>query len=54
MVVTAHDFSGIIYYIDDIENVYDTVDIQNNKTNPKVIEKIALDNGVYKIPQFNI
>ena len=54
MVVTAHDFSGIIYYIDDIENVYDTVDIHNNKTNPKVIAKYTVDNGVYKIPQFNI
>lgn len=54
VVVTAHDFSGIIYYIDDTENVYDTVDIHNNKTNPKVIAKYTIDSGIYKIPQFNI
>lgn len=54
MVVTAHDFSGIIYYIDDTENVYDTIDIHNNKTNPKIIAKYTVDNGIYKIPEFNI
>lgn len=54
VVVTAHDFNGIIYYIDDIENVYDTVDIHNNKTNPKIIAKYIIDNGIYKIPEFNI
>ena len=54
MTVTAHDFSGIIYYIDDTENVYDTVDIHNNRANPKVIAKYVVTDGIYKIPQFNI
>lgn len=55
MVVTAHDFSGIIYYIDDSDNVYDTVDIHNNKQNPKIIAKyITNSDGSYSIPEFNI
>lgn len=54
LVVTAHDFSGIIYYIDDDYNVYDTIDIHNNITNPKVIAKYTNENGLYKIPDFNI
>ena len=54
MTVTAQDFNGIIYYIDDKNNVYDTVDIHNNKQNPKVIAKYTLENEQYKIPEFNI
>ena len=54
LVVTAHDFSGIIYYIDDDYNVYDTIDIHNNITNPKIIAKYTNENGLYKIPDFNI
>ena len=53
-IVTAHDFNGIIYYIDDSNNVYDTVDIHNNKANPKVIAKYTIENDIYKIPEFNI
>ena len=45
--------SGIIYYIDDDYNVYDTIDIHNNITNPKVIAKYTNENGLYKIPDFN-
>ena len=55
MLVTAHDFCGIIYYIDDNSNVYDTVDIHNNKQNPKIIAKYVINkDGTYSIPEFNI
>ena len=54
MSVTAHDFNGIIYYIDDKNNVYDSLDIQKNKHNPRIIAKYVIENGQYKIPEFNI
>ena len=54
MTVTAQDFNGIIYYIDDKNNVYDTVDIHNNKQNPKIIAKYVIENEQYTIPEFNI
>ena len=37
--VWNQDFDGIIYYIDDNGNVYDPVDIMQNNTNPKIINK---------------
>lgn len=54
MSVTAHDFNGIIYYIDDKNNVYDSIDIQKNKHNPRIIAKYVIENEQYKIPEFNI
>ena len=37
--VRAVDINGIIYYIDDNNNVYDPQDIMDNKINPTVIAK---------------
>ena len=37
--VWAQDISGIIYYIDAQNNVYDHTDILNNIVNPKIIAK---------------
>ena len=37
--VWAQDISGIIYYIDANNNVYDHNDILNNIVNPKIIAK---------------
>ena len=37
--VWAQDINGIIYYIDDNNNVYDPQDIMDNKINPTVIAK---------------
>jgi hypothetical protein len=54
MSVTAHDFNGIIYFIDDKNNVYDSIDIQKNKHNPRIIAKYVIENEQYKIPEFNI
>ena len=36
------------------KNVYDTVDIHNNKSNPKIIAKYIVENDILKIPEFNI
>lgn len=54
VIVTAHDIKGIIYYLDDTNNVYDAADIVNNKRNPKVIAKYELDSGIYSIPSFGL
>lgn len=53
--VKAQDIKGIIYYIDDYNNVYDPYDIKQGITNPKIIAKyVTLANGDYSIPEFNI
>ena len=52
--VWAQDISGIIYYIDNRNNVYKTEDIVANKTNPKVIAKYQKTGEVYTIPEFHI
>jgi hypothetical protein len=55
--ITLHtqDIKGIIYYIDDFNNVYDSNDIMNNSNNPKVIAKYTNNSdGSFSIPDFNI
>jgi hypothetical protein len=37
--IWAQDINGIIYYIDDENNVYEHTDIINNIMNPKIIAK---------------
>ena len=52
--VWGQDIMGIIYYIDDDNNVYDPQDIIKNKVNPQVIAKyIKNQDGTYSIPSFN-
>jgi hypothetical protein len=49
--VWEQDINGIIYYIDNNNNVYDSVDIYNNQVNPRVIAKWSKDeSGDYVIP----
>lgn len=48
--VWVEDIKGIIYYIDEDNNVYDPQDVIENKTNPKIIAKYTCENGVYDIP----
>jgi len=43
--VSFVDINGIIYYIDNVENVYQTEYIMNNKINPKVIAKYTKNNN---------
>ena len=52
--VYAQDISGIIYYIDNNNNVYQAEDIVSNKINPKIIAKYVKEGLIYSIPEFNI
>ncbi len=52
--VVARCISGVIYYIDKYENVYNTADILEGKENPSIIAKAKVINGVFTIPLLNI
>tara|TARA_Y100000780_G_scaffold232389_1_gene263395 strand:- start:961 stop:1476 length:516 start_codon:yes stop_codon:yes gene_type:complete len=54
--VKQQDIKGIIYYIDDNNNVYDPNDIINGKRNPNIIAKYEYDScdERYSIPEFDI
>ena len=51
--VWAQDIKGIIYYIDDANNVYHPQDVLNNTVNPKIIAKYVLNDGEYSIPSLS-
>ena len=52
--VSVQDIKGIVYYIDENKNVYNTEDVVANKENPRVIAKWEQDaEGVYSIPEFD-
>jgi len=48
--VSAIDIKGIVYYLDNEGNVYDTEDIIANKKNPRIIAKYEKNGEVYSIP----
>jgi len=49
------DIKGILYYVDNFNNVYQTEDIVENKVNPSIIAKYVKDeNDVYSIPEFGL
>uniref|UniRef100_A0A6C0KDH4 Uncharacterized protein n=1 Tax=viral metagenome TaxID=1070528 RepID=A0A6C0KDH4_9ZZZZ len=48
----AQEIKGIIYYIDDGGNVYDTDDILGEAINPRVIAKYEKKDDNYNIPAF--
>jgi len=53
--LVAQEIKGIIYYLDDVENVYKTEDVLQNKVNPAIIATyVRLPDGGYSIPEFNI
>jgi hypothetical protein len=53
MEVFAREIDGIVYYIDEYQNVYRTEDILNEKTNPQIIAKYqVLSGGRYTIREF--
>lgn len=52
--VVARSISGVIYYIDKYENVYNTADILECKENPSIIAKAKVINGVFTIPSFTV
>jgi len=52
--VFAKDIQGIIYYIDNNNNVYQAEDIIINKVDPKIIAKYVKNGDHYSIPEFGI
>ena len=52
--VFAEDIRGIVYYIDNFENVYKTEDIIEAKQNPQIIAKWVKVNNKYTIPEFGL
>ena len=52
--VWTEDIQGIIYYIDNMDNVYQAEDIVGNKMNPKIIAKYTKTGEAYHIPEFNV
>jgi hypothetical protein len=52
--VIAEEIKGIVYYIDQFQNVYKTEDILANKQNPEIIAKCEKQNGNYCIPSLGI
>lgn len=50
------DIKGILYYVDDKNNVYDTEDILENKINPKIIGRYVKneETGELSIPDMNL
>jgi hypothetical protein len=48
--VNAIDIKGIVYYLDNIGNVYDTEDIISNNKNPRVVAKYVKTGEEYSIP----
>lgn len=52
--IVAQEIGGIVYYIDDMDNVYNTEDVMNNTENPKIIAKYTHRNGIYSIPEFGL
>ena len=52
--VIAEEICGIVYYIDNNNNVYKTEDILEGKTNPDVIGKCVRNNNKATIPELGI
>lgn len=51
--VSAREMDGIVYYVDEYQNVYRTEDILNEKANPQIIAKYQiLSGGRYTIREF--
>ena len=52
--VIAEEIFGIVYYIDNLNNVYKTEDILEGKVNPSVIAKCVRNNGSVTIPELGL
>jgi len=53
--VVAREINGIVYYVDETNNIYRTEDILNDKENPQIIAKMQLaPNGTAFIRDFII
>jgi len=54
MVVFAQEICGIVYWLDQHQNVYNTEDIMSLAENPRIIAKWERINDVYKIPSMGL
>lgn len=52
--VFAQEIFGIVYYIDNHNNVYNTEDIMSEKQNPQIIAKYQIQNDKYTIPELGL
>jgi hypothetical protein len=52
--VWAQDIGGIMYYIDDANNVYSHEDVITDRVDPKIIAKYVKHGEKYSIPEYNI
>ena len=54
MDVMAHEICGIVYYIDDCNNVYNTEDVMSETENPRIIARYEKMGDNYTIPEFGL
>lgn len=52
--VVAREIMGIVYYVDQNNNVYNTEDVMNEINDPRVIAKYEYINGRYTIPSLGL
>ena len=52
--VRAQEIMGIVYYIDNYNNVYKTEDILAEKKDPEIIGQYEEVNGNFTIPSFGL
>jgi hypothetical protein len=54
MDLIAQEIGGIVYYIDNYNNVYNTEDVMNGIYNPSIIAKYTIQNGIFSIPELGL
>lgn len=47
------DIKGIVYYIDDEKNVYNTSDVLSNKENPRIVANYEKNGDSYEITSYS-
>ena len=52
--VSAVEIHGIVYYIDNTENVYSPEDVLSQKQNPIIIAKYQKNGNIYTIPELGL
>ena len=52
--VFTENIHGIIYYIDEYLNVYNTEDILDEKEDPRIVAKAVKNGDRYIIPEFEL
>ena len=52
--VFAQEIAGIVYYLDNYGNVYNTEDIMKEVSNPEIIAKYKFESNKYSIPSLGL